>query len=83
MSVNPGNSRRGRPRRRTLVRPPSRTSITSRAGGQDKVTIVNWYDGTMFGKIESFVFADGTVSAAVDDFPIYGMLRTISAACRS
>lgn len=30
------------------------------AGTQDKITIVNWYDGTIFSRIESFVFADGT-----------------------
>ncbi|MEJ8836003.1 calcium-binding protein [Ramlibacter sp. AN1133] len=36
------------------------------AGGTDGLRIVGWYDGTMFDKIESFVFSDGTTWLAGD-----------------
>jgi Ca2+-binding RTX toxin-like protein len=35
-------------------------------GDQGSVTVAGWYDGTMFDKIESFTFADGTTLLASD-----------------
>lgn len=35
-------------------------------GDEGSITVDGWYDGTMFNKIESFVFADGTTWLAVD-----------------
>lgn len=36
------------------------------AGSEDSLTIMGWYDGTLFNKIENFWFADGTSWLASD-----------------
>src|SRR4029079_12157604 len=35
-------------------------------GDEGSITVRNWFDGTFFAKIESFVFADGTSLLASD-----------------